>query len=203
MIDYTLPLDRLPDPLPIEPLTKPFDVTITPPGSKSITCRAYILAALAEGESQIIRPLRADDTDLLLKALCTLGAEARWEGDNVHINGVGGRLGPDLSDIGWLRSTRHLKSSIIDPDLDIDRRYLSLHILKKDGQAIQGVPLNEDSYSIQLMDLQENLHSLWKRDLEELRQEERSWMPSYQGTFSESELDDLVSYLYSLRRKTE
>ena len=119
------------------------------------------------------------------------------------INGVGGRLGPNLSEIGWLRSTKHLKSSIINPDEDIDRRYLSLHILKKGGQRVQGVPLNEDSYSIQLMDLQENLHSLWKRDLEEVRQEERSWMPSYQGTFSESELDDLVSYLYSLRGRTD
>ena len=119
------------------------------------------------------------------------------------INGVGGRLGPNLSEIGWLRSTKHLKSSILNPDEDIDRRYLSVHILKKDGQRVQGVPLNEDSYSIQLMDLQENLHSLWKRDLEEVRQEERSWMPSYQGTFSESEVDDLVSYLYSLRGKTD
>lgn len=92
MIDYTLPLDQLPDPLPIEPLNKPFDVTITPPGSKSITCRAYVLAALAKGESKLIRPLRADDTDLLLKALCTLGAEARWEGDDVYIKGVNGRF---------------------------------------------------------------------------------------------------------------
>ena len=92
MIDYTLPLDELPDPLPIEPLAKPFDVTITPPGSKSITCRAYVLAALAEGESKIIRPLRADDTDKLLDALCTLGAEARWEGEDVFIKGVGGRF---------------------------------------------------------------------------------------------------------------
>lgn len=91
-IDYTLPLDRLPDPLPIEPLRKPFDVTITPPGSKSITCRAYVLAALAEGESRIVRPLRAEDTDGLLKALCTLGAEARWEGDDVCIKGVAGRF---------------------------------------------------------------------------------------------------------------
>jgi len=91
-IDYTLPLDQLPDPLRIEPLTKPFDVTITPPGSKSITCRAYVLAALAKGESKIIRPLRADDTDLLLNALCTLGAEARWEGDDVFIKGVNGRF---------------------------------------------------------------------------------------------------------------
>jgi 3-phosphoshikimate 1-carboxyvinyltransferase len=98
MIDYTLPLDQLPDPLPIEPLTKPFDVTITPPGSKSITCRAYVLAALAEGESKIIRPLRADDTDHLLNALCTLGAQARWEkssehdAEDVYIKGVGGRF---------------------------------------------------------------------------------------------------------------
>ena len=92
VIDYTLPLDDLPDPLPIEPLRKPFDVTITPPGSKSITCRAYVLAALADGESKIIRPLRADDTDKLLDALCTLGAEARWDGEDVYIKGVNGRF---------------------------------------------------------------------------------------------------------------
>jgi 3-phosphoshikimate 1-carboxyvinyltransferase len=92
VIDLTSPLDRLPDPLPIEPLAKPFDVTITPPGSKSITCRAYVLAALARGESRIIRPLRADDTHRLLAALCTLGAEARADGDDVPIKGVGGRF---------------------------------------------------------------------------------------------------------------
>ncbi|MDY7109137.1 MAG: 3-phosphoshikimate 1-carboxyvinyltransferase [Planctomycetota bacterium] len=92
MIDYTLPLEELPDPLPIEPLEKPFDVTITPPGSKSITNRAYVLAALADGESRIIRPLRSDDCDNLLEALCTLGAEARWEGNDVLIKGVNGRF---------------------------------------------------------------------------------------------------------------
>jgi len=90
MVDLTLPLDRLPDPLPIEPLQKPFDVTITPPGSKSITCRAYVLAALAKGRSRIVRPLHADDTNRLLAALCTLGADARWEGPDVLLEGVGG-----------------------------------------------------------------------------------------------------------------
>jgi 3-phosphoshikimate 1-carboxyvinyltransferase len=92
MIDYRAPLDELPDPLPIVPLEKPFDVTITPPGSKSITNRAYVLAALADGESKIIRPLRSEDTDALLDALCSLGAEARWEGDDVFIKGVAGRF---------------------------------------------------------------------------------------------------------------
>ena len=92
MTDLSLPLDQLPDPLPIEPLTRPFDVTIRPPGSKSLTCRAYILAGLAEGESRIVRPLRADDTERLLAALCTLGAEAEWDGDDVLIRGVAGRF---------------------------------------------------------------------------------------------------------------
>ena len=83
----------------------------------------------------------------------------------------------------------------------MDRHYRSVRIVEESGRVINGVPLNEDTYSIQLMDLEENLHSLWKSDLEELRQEDTSWMPSYRGTFSDGELDDLVAYLYSLRRK--
>jgi 3-phosphoshikimate 1-carboxyvinyltransferase len=43
------------------------------PGSKSLTNRALVLATLADGESGIQRPLRARDTDLMIKALRTLG----------------------------------------------------------------------------------------------------------------------------------
>jgi 3-phosphoshikimate 1-carboxyvinyltransferase len=88
----TQPLDQLPDPLPIAPLRRPFDVTIRPPGAKSLTCRAYVLAALADGESRLQCPLRADDTERLREALGTMGAEARWEGDDVVIRGVAGRF---------------------------------------------------------------------------------------------------------------
>jgi 3-phosphoshikimate 1-carboxyvinyltransferase len=87
-----LPLERLPDPLPIAPLAGPFDLAMTPPGSKSITNRAYVLAALAAGTSRIARPLRADDTDGLLDALVTLGARAEWDGDDVVVHGVAGRF---------------------------------------------------------------------------------------------------------------
>ena len=85
-------MTALPDPLPVEPLAAPFDVALRPPGSKSLTNRAYVLAALAAGESRIIRPLRADDCDRLLDALVTLGAQARSEGDDVLVKGVGGRF---------------------------------------------------------------------------------------------------------------
>ncbi len=92
MIDLRQALDRLPDPLPIRALPGPFDAAITVPGSKSLTCRAYVVAALAEGTSRILGPLRAADTDGLLAALGTLGAEARWQGEDVRIRGVGGRF---------------------------------------------------------------------------------------------------------------
>ena len=85
-------MTSLRDPMPIVPLRTPFDLAITPPGSKSITCRAYVLAALAQGTSRIVRPLRAKDTDALLAALCTLGARASWTGDDVTIVGTGGRF---------------------------------------------------------------------------------------------------------------
>jgi 3-phosphoshikimate 1-carboxyvinyltransferase len=44
------------------------------PGSKSITNRALILAALADGPTTITGPLRARDTELMAAALRALGA---------------------------------------------------------------------------------------------------------------------------------
>ena len=43
------------------------------PGSKSLTNRALILAALSDGPSRIVRPLQARDTELMAEALRTLG----------------------------------------------------------------------------------------------------------------------------------
>lgn len=85
-------MHELEDPLPVPVLDGPFDATIRPPGSKSITCRAYLTAALAEGTSRIVRPLRAEDTDGLLHALTTLGVKAAWDGESVEITGVAGRF---------------------------------------------------------------------------------------------------------------
>jgi 3-phosphoshikimate 1-carboxyvinyltransferase len=49
--------------------------TVDLPGSKSITNRALVLAALAGGPCRIIRPLLARDTGLMVAALCNLGTE--------------------------------------------------------------------------------------------------------------------------------
>lgn len=51
----------------------PVEATVTLPGSKSLTNRALLLAALGDGPSRVRRPLRARDTDLMARALRALG----------------------------------------------------------------------------------------------------------------------------------
>lgn len=76
----------------LDPVSGPFRSSIRVPGSKSLTNRAYVLAAIAEGPSILDAPLRSDDTDRLLVALATLGVPSRWEGERLRIEGCGGRL---------------------------------------------------------------------------------------------------------------
>ncbi len=52
---------------------KPVRARVELPGSKSLTNRALILAALSDGPSRLVRPLRARDTELMADALRTLG----------------------------------------------------------------------------------------------------------------------------------
>lgn len=80
------------DPLPLTPLGAPFDCRVRVPGSKSLTNRLYVLAALASGRSIVRRPLRSDDTDRLLAALATLGIAHRWQGEDVAIDGCSGHV---------------------------------------------------------------------------------------------------------------
>ncbi|MCU1369986.1 MAG: aroA, partial [Ilumatobacteraceae bacterium] len=66
-------LADLPDPLPIEPVAGPLADLVRIPGSKSITNRALVCAALADGPSQLSGSLFADDTRAMLGVLDALG----------------------------------------------------------------------------------------------------------------------------------
>jgi 3-phosphoshikimate 1-carboxyvinyltransferase len=64
----------VPDFIAVAPLTEPLDATVRPPGSKSITNRALVCAALAPGTSTLTGALFADDTRAMLGAIAALGA---------------------------------------------------------------------------------------------------------------------------------
>jgi energy-coupling factor transporter ATP-binding protein EcfA2/co-chaperonin GroES (HSP10) len=85
-------LRSLPDPYPVARAAAPLHATVSPPGSKSITNRLLLLAALAEGRSTLRRALRSDDTDRLVAALSTLGVGIERSGDSLVVDGVAGRF---------------------------------------------------------------------------------------------------------------
>ena len=76
----------------IRPVAQPVSGSIRPPGSKSITNRALICAALASGSSKLTGVLDSDDTRVMLDSLARLGFEVQHDpSDNtVVIAGQGG-----------------------------------------------------------------------------------------------------------------
>ncbi len=66
------------------------DAIVAVPGSKSLTQRALIAAALAEGESRLLAPLVSEDTEYSAKALMQMGVGIRKEQDVWSITGNGG-----------------------------------------------------------------------------------------------------------------
>lgn len=94
MRDVALSPESLSDPLPIEPFVGPVDATAAVPGSKSITNRALVCAALADGRSELGGMLFADDTEAMIDALERLGAviDVDRSAATAVITGTGGEL---------------------------------------------------------------------------------------------------------------
>jgi 3-phosphoshikimate 1-carboxyvinyltransferase len=107
-----LPVTAMPGAVAIPPIRGPLHGTVRPPGSKSLTNRALLLAALADGRSLLRGALAdADDARVMIRALRQLGAEIQVSGGmaagpaesvdavgnaQVAVRGVGGRwkIGP-------------------------------------------------------------------------------------------------------------
>ena len=82
----------------ISPVTS-VDATIAVPGSKSLTQRALIAAALADGRSRLLGPLTSEDTDYTSKALEQMGISVHKEKDLWQVEGNGGRIATPTGEI--------------------------------------------------------------------------------------------------------
>src|SRR5262249_39172500 len=66
--------------------TEPVRATVPLPGSKSMTNRALLLAAVADGPTLVRRPLRARDTELMARAVRALGSDLRDHGGDWQLS---------------------------------------------------------------------------------------------------------------------
>ena len=89
----------LPPLIEIVPLDKPVHAEITVPGSKSITNRALVLAALADGETTLQGALWSEDTQVMVECLQELGFMVNVAADpnetcnrTITVYGLGGKV---------------------------------------------------------------------------------------------------------------
>lgn len=116
-----------------------------------------------------------------------------------RVDGVGMRVGPDLSEIGRLRHSTDLERAMTDPDSAIIPSNRFVRAVTREGATVTGRLLNQDTFTVQLIDTKEQLRSLVRADLREFTFIDKSPMPSYRDKLSSKEIADLVSYLGSLQ----
>jgi putative heme-binding domain-containing protein len=117
------------------------------------------------------------------------------------VRGEGGVKGPDLSFIGSQRSAEHLRESILDPGQNVSPDYWVAKIITKDGASHSGFVMNQDTYSVQVLDFFRGLQSLPRSDFKDFGIDRSTIMPSYKGRLNDADVNDLVSYLLSLKRQ--
>ncbi|XZE20147.1 3-phosphoshikimate 1-carboxyvinyltransferase [Pirellulaceae bacterium SH449] len=90
--------EQVPSTVSLTPVGKPVHGSVRVPGSKSLTNRALICAAMAEGTSVLTGVLESEDTEVMIHAWKSLGLELHWHRDQelVEIAGCSGKP-PKLS----------------------------------------------------------------------------------------------------------
>src|SRR5215212_8018025 len=80
--------------LQIVPIDHPLNATVRVPGSKSLTNRALLIAALANGKTRLTNALFSDDSQYFAKALQTLGFDIQLDKtkQEMTVAGLGGQI---------------------------------------------------------------------------------------------------------------
>lgn len=90
----------------VQPVSRPISVRIRPPGSKSLTNRALVVAALADGRSRLQGVLDSEDTRVMIDSLQRLGIPVRHapEQCQCEVEGCGGRPPGESAEL-WIENS--------------------------------------------------------------------------------------------------
>lgn len=108
---------------PVPQLQAQYVRDVVVPGSKSLTNRSLVLAALGEGESLLTNPLRSRDTELMATALGKLGATIDTTTEAWRVSGPVGGNAPISIDCGLAGTVMRfvpLVASLVDAEVTFD-----------------------------------------------------------------------------------
>ena len=120
------------------------------------------------------------------------------------IAGHGIGIGPELTHVGDQRGLDYLRQSLTDPAATQSQtmgyqNYLTVRVKSLQAE-VEGLRVNEDAFTIQVRDMSGTIHSFRKDELTEFEKIfAHSLMPEYSAALSDEDMDDLISYMMSLR----
>jgi putative heme-binding domain-containing protein len=120
-----------------------------------------------------------------------------------RVNGRGGIVGPDLSNIGFSMDRKRLVDSILDPAREVAPMFVLWKVRKKNGDVVEGRLLFEDPAPpghMLLINAQAQQSKVMNVDIEERQPSKLSIMPEkLQATMSGAEFRDLIEFLAGLK----
>lgn len=120
------------------------------------------------------------------------------------IAGHGKGIGPELTTVGDQRGLDYLRQSLTDPAAAQSQSmgykdYLTVRLRSAEG-SVEGLRVSEDAFSVQVRDVSGVVHSFRKDELMEYEKVfAHSLMPGYSAALNNDDMNDLISYMMSLR----
>ncbi|MHB8955106.1 MAG: PVC-type heme-binding CxxCH protein [Pirellulaceae bacterium] len=117
-----------------------------------------------------------------------------------RVGNEGGMIGPDLTTIGAIRSSRDLVESIVLPSATIAQRYETYVVLTDAGRTFTGVITRQSREVLVLTDASGAESRIRRDEIDEMEMSRRSIMPETTiKTLAREEVRDLLAYLQSLK----
>jgi putative membrane-bound dehydrogenase-like protein len=114
---------------------------------------------------------------------------------------VGHEVGPDLAALAN-KSKDYLLTEILDPNRNLDSRYVEYVAVTKNGRTVTGVLAGESAGSVTLKGKEAREETLLRADLDELQATGKSLMPEgLEKEITPAEMNDLLTFLSSTSQK--
>jgi putative heme-binding domain-containing protein len=120
------------------------------------------------------------------------------------VQGHGIGIGPELTYVGDQRGLDYLRQSLMDPAATQSQtmgfqNYLTVRVKSLQAE-VEGLRVNEDAFTLQVRDMSGTIHSFRKDELTSYEKVfAHSLMPEYSAALSDEDMNDLISYMMSLR----
>jgi putative membrane-bound dehydrogenase-like protein len=182
----------------LRPVLAKYPPAVVQAGEKLLAALSVTTTEQAAQLEQLIRELpegdirRGHEIFVSQKAACS----------TCHAVGyLGGRLGPDLTNIGKVRNDRDLLEAIVFPSSSFVRSYEPVLVRMDDGRNVAGIPVRQSADEIVLATAPQQEISLPRGEIVAMQPGQASLMPQGIGTIlNKQDIADLLAYLKNVQR---